>query len=183
MKERAYLILGLNPEPWTAPDAAVGRAKGGKLYVQMHKSMTLAAFQEALHDELLEMDTELLDLIPVYLKIFVWRQLAAYEAESGKQVRRHGADATNMQKAIEDACQGILFKNDSQVSHVDTVVVAQGPDVEPAIIIEVGPTASFGLSPEKVIAMRYARGRIPVIRQPEVEVAVQQPTQKIEEIF
>lgn len=133
-----FFLEGLNPEPWTAPEGSIGRANG-KLYVQMHKSATLDSFQRALKAELGNYDTKMYPASQlVYLKLWLWRNLHVYESDKGKKVRRHAADATNMQKAVEDALQGVLFKNDNQVLWVQTHVVEQGPEVQPCIVIEVG---------------------------------------------
>lgn len=140
VNKRLYVIHGLNPEPWTSPDGSIAR-KNGKLYVQMHKSQTLDAFQNALIEEMRRFPK--LDLMEgdVELALFLWRDLPVYTAESGRQVRRHRADATNLQKAIEDALQGLVYKNDSQVVHAETWIMEQHGDVEPVIIIEVATVA------------------------------------------
>lgn len=131
------VLSGINPEPWTAPLAAAGR-KGGRVYATVSKSASLKAYQQAVRecamDALNELDD---DIEPIHddnvsLRFWLWRQLLP----SG--VGSHRADATNMQKALEDALQGIIFENDRQVVDIQTVIVAQREDVEPLIVIEWG---------------------------------------------
>ena len=45
-----YLVERINPEPWEAPTASVGRKKGGT-YIQFHKNSGLRAYQEAVKEE------------------------------------------------------------------------------------------------------------------------------------
>jgi Holliday junction resolvase RusA-like endonuclease len=130
------IIDGINPEPWTAPEASVGRRSGSN-YVQMHKTESLRAYQEAIPEVLREQNPRLESFgeEEIELAFFFWRRLDDYEVGDGKKSRRSWADATNMQKALEDALQGILFDNDRTVRSITSEVMAQGPDVEPRILI------------------------------------------------
>lgn len=133
-----YVIEGINPEPWTAPEVSVIR-RGGKFVPQVYKKAQLRSYQEAVAEALRRNypDVQSLDE-PVALTFFLWRQLADYEGTKGR-VRRHGADATNMQKALEDALQGILITNDRHVRDVRTVIIDEGPEVAPIIAIRIEP--------------------------------------------
>ncbi len=133
------VIEGINPQPWTAPEASIGR-RGGKMFAQLHKNGELRAYQEAIREEVeLLLTRQYPDFVmaegPVTLRFRVWRRLEVYENAKGHTVRKHRADATNIQKALEDALQKILFKNDSQVVEVSTIIEVQEVDVEPAIEI------------------------------------------------
>lgn len=124
----------MNPEPWRVGDSFVGR-KNGKHYAQVSPSMELVAFQSAVKEEL--------DYIvapfdgPYKLVFFLWRNQATYISETNKRVQKHQADATNMQKALEDALQGVVIYNDRDVRDVRTIIVEQGPKVKPLIIVHV----------------------------------------------
>lgn len=72
----------------------------------------------------------------IKLTFYFFRQQAKYLDTNDKVRQRNQADATNMQKGLEDALQGILFDNDKSVSDIRSVIVSQGPYVEPCIIIK-----------------------------------------------
>jgi len=135
-------IRGILPEPWEAPTGAIGR-KGGGLFVRMVKSTKLATFQAALHDALEQKFGErMLESIVqrgthLELRIWIWRPIESTVRESGRKASAHVADATNLQKAIEDACQGVLFANDRDNLVVQTVIMEQDADATARIIIEV----------------------------------------------
>jgi Holliday junction resolvase RusA-like endonuclease len=130
-----YIIEGINPEPWTAPTAMTGR-KGGKTFARLVQSDTLRSFQLAVKEEFPDQNGHVdMAVTDVALQFFIWRQLPSYEIEDGRKSRRHVADATNLQKALEDALQGILFKNDRQVTSVSTTIVEQAETTTPLILI------------------------------------------------
>lgn len=131
MSSYLYITDGVNPEPWESPKGSVARAKDKKFYVQMHKPFKLRAFQEDFAETFVNQnpDAMLLDG-QVRMEIYVWRNV-------DREVKANIADATNMQKAIEDALQGILYENDRQVVDCRTVIVAQSTVTEPAIVIKI----------------------------------------------
>lgn len=130
--------LPLNAEPWTVPNLGIGR-RGGKVFPTMAKSRALTAYQEAVKEQMGERypDAPVADG-PLSLSFVIWRNLDVYQGAKRK-VHRNPVDATNIQKALEDALQGVLYVNDSQVKFVSTEVVEQGPDVEPYIVISLMP--------------------------------------------
>lgn len=132
-----YLILGINPEPWEASEGSVGR-KNDHLIVQMHKTRQSRNYREAIEEEFkIEWDKDPFTVEgDVVLKFYLWREIAQRDL-LGHTSSDHVADATNMQKALEDAMQGFLFENDRNVRDVQTVIMAQGPDVVPRILIVV----------------------------------------------
>jgi hypothetical protein len=69
------------------------------------------------------------------LYFYFWRRREEYQTPQARSHRKHEADVTNLQKATEDALQGVLFKNDKDVREVHSVLIAQGPDVEPGVVI------------------------------------------------
>lgn len=131
-----YTIYGIDAEPWTAPKLSMGR-RGGKLVPMSYKSMQLTAYQEAVREALLDAYPDVKPLEgPVRLRFLIHRHLGAYLNVEGNKVRRHHADATNMQKALEDAIQGVLIKNDRDVWDIQTTVF-QGSEIDSFITIDV----------------------------------------------
>lgn len=135
-----YVIDEINPEPWTASEASAGR-KDGKFKVTFYKNPGLEVYQNAIKADLAlnYPDIEMIpDDTPFALEFYFSRQLEAGETERRK-VRRNRADATNMQKALEDALQGVLYSNDRNVAAIRSQIVEQGPNVTPCILIGVSP--------------------------------------------
>ena len=130
--------LDLNPEPWTAPSISVGR-KGGKPFPMVYKNEALRSYQQAVKEMLSGHAHNGHHEGPLDLRFFFWRQLPDYTTDDEVRARKHHADATNLQKALEDALQGVLFKNDRDVRHIETWVMAQGKDVAPLIVIQMRP--------------------------------------------
>lgn len=138
MRQVVYVEL-INPEPWAMGKLGTGR-KGGKVYPTYAKNATQAAYQEALKETIgdaaraagfpMQPDDAELEL-----KILVWRTREQYTSGTGRTVTRNSVDATNIQKATEDALQGILFKNDNKVKRVTCEIVEEDRDVSPVIII------------------------------------------------
>lgn len=132
-----YAIDGVNPEPWEASQTAVGYRNGGH-YVQHYKSEQLKAYQESVADLFKDQNPEHHFFEgPIELTFYLWRAMADYEVGDGQKSRAHQADATNCQKALEDALQGILFKNDRDVVQTQTRMMEQGADVTPRILIRI----------------------------------------------
>lgn len=142
-----YIIDGVNPEPWTLGPLGVGRRAGGYFpFVGPNKG--LQAYQRAVQEELADVDFTLLKG-GVGLEFYFWRRLTLISTVNSKRSHRsHIADATNLQKGLEDALQGIVFTNDNQVGDVRSVVVEQGPNVTPRIVMKVYPWK--GLDPEEL---------------------------------
>jgi Holliday junction resolvase RusA-like endonuclease len=129
--EDYWYVLNVNPEPWAIGSLGLGR-RNGKVYPYVGQNAQLAAYQSAVREAVVD---------PVQIEgnveltFYFWRNLASYETQSGHEHRKHHADATNMQKATEDALQGILFDNDKWVVDVHSVVMDQGPEVKGKIVI------------------------------------------------
>lgn len=128
-----YVYLDVNPEPWAVGPLSLGR-RGGKMFPKMERNASVFSFKEAVRGELKD---RIQGMPPgVYdLDFYLWRRLESYIGESGRKATAHVADATNMQKALEDALQGILFDNDRDVRRIRSEIVEQGPDVVPGIAI------------------------------------------------
>lgn len=131
-------VHGINPEPWSAPEVSIGR-KGGKMFPMVYKSDTLRAYQEAIKDHFSEEKRIFGDDEPFRMTFWFWRNLPDYEIADGKKSRRHVADATNLQKSLEDALQGIFYKNDRWCLDIRSRIVKQDEDTVPGIVIEIDP--------------------------------------------
>lgn len=139
-----YHITGINPEPWVAPQVNLGR-RNGKMFAQFYTSDTLKTYQEAVKEEIVLQNGDLFKFskgLPLRVKFFLWRQLDASESE-GRATRRQVADATNCQKALEDALQGVLYHNDQANIRVETFIVNQATYVTPHIAIEIRALANY----------------------------------------
>lgn len=131
-----WFVLNINPEPWAVGPLGVARREG-KLAPYMGRNQQLDAYKEAVRDELITRYPTLEMLPPGYeLDFYFWRNRADYQGTT-KQVRKNQADATNMQKATEDALQGLLIENDRDVLRVGSAIMAQGPDVRGAVAFRV----------------------------------------------
>lgn len=133
MEPVAWFALPVNPEPWGVGPLGVSRTGGG-LHPYMGRNQQLYAYQEAIKDELIRLYPGYIELKPPYyeLDFYFWRNQAVYEG-ANKTVQKNIADATNMQKATEDALQGLLIENDRLVTRVSASIMAQGPDVRGAV--------------------------------------------------
>lgn len=127
--------LPLNPEPWAIGPAFPIRSGKGGLTAKVGPNKTLQAYQNAVRDELMLQNCE---VVPgeYSLRFTFSRQLASYQGVDGTSTR-NGADATNMQKATEDALQGVLIGNDRDVVRVQSYRADQGSHVtNPFVVIE-----------------------------------------------
>lgn len=128
-------VLHLNPEPWTIGPLSVGR-NGGKVFPRVGRHEGLYAYQQAVKEQISQ---DMFDPYPpgtpLKLSFFFWRQQATYVTPQARTHRKHEADVTNLQKALEDALQGVLYHNDKDVKDIRSVMIEQGPDVLPRICI------------------------------------------------
>lgn len=134
MKPTIYVIEGINPEPWQSPKIGIGR-KNGKPYPLVSKPERVRAFQEAVAENLRDAFPDLEPLIvPIDLTFYLWRQ-----HEPG----RNRVDATNCQKALEDALQGVLIANDRQVKSIHTHLIQNEHIETPVILIQISDPEPF----------------------------------------
>lgn len=151
---RKLYAVPVNPEPWRVPPMSPGRI-GRKLIVRAGRDLQSHTFKEAVRESLEEQGAEMLPA-PYELHFHFYRQQAAYETEKGGSHQKHVADATNMQKLVEDALQGVLIDNDRNVRHVSSQIVEQGPHVEPRIVIFI----TAGMEPDLFIPPGFTRSDI-----------------------
>ena len=129
-----FIVIPVNPEPWAVGSLGIGK-RNGKFVPRLSPNPQLVSYKEAIKEHLA--DEEMLPPGKYALEFYFWRRLDQYELESGRKHRRHVADATNMQKATEDALQGVLFDNDRDVQWIHSLIMEQGPDVDPKVAIGV----------------------------------------------
>jgi len=132
MSDVRWLHIPLNPEGWAMGPLSTGR-KNGKIFPKIGRNQQLHAYKEAVADYL--DGEEVLPKGEYDLYFYFWKQLDSYETESGRRHQRHEADATNLQKATEDALQGVLIDNDRHVRKVGSTIVEQGPHVVGQVVI------------------------------------------------
>lgn len=120
MRDR-WFVLHTQPEPWATPPHGVGRKNGG-LFVTTGSNQELVAYQEEIRELMRSQITQTdifcycVDDAPAKLTFYYCRQL-------GRGIQH--ADATNLNKALEDALQGILYGNDRIVRDVRGAIVSQ----------------------------------------------------------
>lgn len=134
---KVIFIKDLNPEPWTPGTASLG-FKGKQRYPVISKDQRLRDYQEGVKENIKEAYPTL-EMFPEGVELHLickfWRQLEHYTSGRGREAARKVADATNLTKAVEDALQTILYKNDNQVKHSEGEIIMEGPDVAPRIMI------------------------------------------------
>jgi Holliday junction resolvase RusA-like endonuclease len=133
--------LDLNPQPWT-PGTAVTRAgRGGKgRFTTMIKDPQLETYQEAVREAMYKKYPDIVRFpkgVDLAVEFYFWRQLERASDAEGKKHRGKRADATNLQKALEDALQGVLYDNDSSIVDIRTTIVDQAQDTSPCIVINI----------------------------------------------
>ena len=144
------IIRGINPEPWaTGTVICFGRGRGS-----LSPNPKVVNYQLALRAEL-----ENLDLPPVAPRLFATELTLLYWRSTE---RGHPADVTNLNKATEDALQGILYENDVSNRRVVGEIVEQHPLVEHVGLIIVledydyDPTLHTRLSEEMIAQPKQA---------------------------
>lgn len=136
MIEWHWFVLDVNPEPWAIGDLSVGR-RGGKVFPMVGRNHQLHNYKEAIKEAIGETDVWIDG--PVEFMFFFWRRRDAYTTPQARSHRKHEADMTNLQKATEDALQGVLFKNDKDCVYGTSWVVEQSEDAEPCVVVAVRP--------------------------------------------
>lgn len=126
-----WIYLPINPDPWAIGPVSVGK-RNGKMIPIVGRNAQLDAFKNAVREELESQGVKKVNYSNYDIKFFFWRKLESNTGGSRKNI----ADATNMQKATEDALQDVLIGNDRDVKSIQSIIVDQGPDVKkPGILI------------------------------------------------
>lgn len=134
---RAF-AFAIQPEPWAMGNISVGRNKAsGKVIPIVSKNPTVAAYEQAIASELERFGAQL--TLPLYSIRFTFsRQLVSYTKLEGGTASRNQADVTNMQKATEDALQGVLIGNDRDVIRTESRMAGpQTAETDPWVLVEV----------------------------------------------
>ena len=140
-------VVPINPIPWKTPPFSVGRNSAGKQFVRAGKDQELAAYQDGVREFLTgHPDYEML-YPPYRVQLWFSRRQDEYVAHSGRKSKQHEADATNMQKATEDALQGTVIGNDNDVVQIYSTIIEQGPQAKGLVIIEVWGEAEPEIPP------------------------------------
>jgi Holliday junction resolvase RusA-like endonuclease len=135
LSEERWFAVALNAEPWAVGSLGVSH-RGKQAYPYMSPNQQLQAYQNALRDEL---DGAGILTGMVEVKLYIWRRLDVAKVMGGRNRKAKTSDATNIQKATEDAIQGVLIENDRNVQRISTEIVEQNDDCEPCILICVKP--------------------------------------------
>lgn len=121
-----WFKVEVNPEPWAVGPLGVGR-RGGKIWAYVGRNEQLYSYQEAVKEEL-TVRSPALWVGDVELFFLFWRQVE-------REHHKNYADSTNLQKATEDAIQGVLIENDRNVRKVGSQIMEQGPNVSGRVLI------------------------------------------------
>lgn len=152
MPSQTFYIF-TNPEPWRVPPMQPGWSKkNGKMIVKSGADTMLQAYQDEVRDVLHSQNAYMME--GKYRLDFYFHRTSESETSpnSGKRSR---SDATNMQKAIEDALQGVVIENDRDVVDVRSRIIKPASIVaEPFIVVRVEgevsdmePSKSFPTEP------------------------------------
>jgi Holliday junction resolvase RusA-like endonuclease len=134
---RYFIIDGINPLPWMAPKLGVARSRAGH-YPVAYPAAEMTVYQESIKDYMRERyPDQALSTGENFITFWYWRSL-----NFGGQ-RRQRCDATNLNKCLEDALQGILYENDKRNRVVVGVIVSQERDIEPRIVIRLEPITAL----------------------------------------
>lgn len=132
-----FAVSGMNPEPWKSPSPQIGW-RGKKPYATMIKDGRLTAYQEAIRESVEDLDPRMhADASYLQVEMLFWRKLEEYTPVLGRKSKRKWADATNMGKALEDAMQGVFYKNDARVLRPLPNIVEQHEDTEELIVVRI----------------------------------------------
>lgn len=135
-----WIYLEVNPDPWAVGPLGVGR-RNGKMYPYIGPNKQLQAYQDSIRAELASLGITSYDgeERTWRLRFWFWRQI---ESHSGG--KKNYADATNLQKATEDAIQDVLIGNDRFVADIHSIIVEQSPTTKPGVLIYLEDWELFG---------------------------------------
>lgn len=151
-----YMVEGINPQPWEASEGqVVGRRK-----VVFHKTDQLRFYQLALGVSFTDQNPRYVALktgIPLKVLFLFWREIEVVEKTGGGTSRSNIADATNLQKAAEDALQNVLYGNDQKNVDVRSRIVEQDVGVSPRIMIYISPDPGLSDFEASTVAEQFDR--------------------------
>jgi Holliday junction resolvase RusA-like endonuclease len=135
MADYEWIVLRLNPQPWAIGPLSLGRKPGG-FYPKIGPNAQLVAYQNAVREGLQAQGVKML-IGEVELRFYFSRTIESYKRRTGRNVSAHASDITNLQKATEDALQGVLIANDRDVVACSSVLLDQGVEARSFIIIRI----------------------------------------------
>lgn len=142
-----FYQIRLNAEPWAIGPLGMGR-KGKGAYPFIGPNQKLQAYQEAIKESL--SGAEIIEG-EVEVRLYIWRQIETLKVYGGRDRKGKTSDATNIQKATEDAIQNLLIQNDRLVRRISTEIVSQDEGTEGKIVIHILPYVSRELEiPESI---------------------------------
>lgn len=148
-----WFVIHANPYPWKVPNFTVSRRKGGGFYPKAGRDLGLHTYKEAVAEQVRSQSPRMIDG-EIELQFWFYRELTRYKTATGRKGKRNEADTTNMQKATEDALQGILFENDNKVVRVASWRVEQAESTTPMLIIRASPLRPMTLDyPQHVLEL------------------------------
>ena len=133
-KNSRYYVLWINPEPWKV---------GPVSYKRVGKDPSLEAYQEAVREALLQSNPEQLPG-KVDVEFWFWHRRVRYQGAK-KVVVKNEIDATNMQKATEDAIQGVLLGNDRNVVNITSHKMEDSEETDGKVVIRISPATNAGM--------------------------------------
>lgn len=157
-----WYVLDLNPEPWRVGPVTAYRSKEShKVAGKVGRDQQLFAFESAVTAELVRQGARKLDAGQKFqLTLFLWRNMSEYKTSQSRVARNQEADGTNMLKAIEDACQKVLFDNDKDNVHGEFFIMDQGPKVTGRIVIRLQELAATHYDDLKEIFPEEVYGKL-----------------------
>lgn len=158
---KTTFVLPINPEPWAIGAAFARRGGRGGGIAPNRK---LVAFQQAVKAFLTECASTPAEPLrgTIGLTFYFFRSIEKM-SYGAKVSSAHIADATNLQKGLEDALQGILFVNDNQVVSVESHIISQDDSTVGQIIIELDDSPPSKVDVAKGILHLYAKKNTPII--------------------
>lgn len=128
--------FAINPSPWAIGKASAIPNRGRKAFVKIAPDKALKAYQDAVRSKLAEAGAK--PEPGLYVMRFTFsRQLEQYVTVNGTQTG-NAADTTNMQKATEDALQGLVIENDRQTISITGHLASESKtSTIPYVVIEV----------------------------------------------
>ena len=156
---KSFWIVGINPEPWSAGTPY----RRGPHGVGLSKDPKLKMYQQAIIDEF-PIQNPGVECLPktaiLNVQFYFWRSTLTGNV----------CDATNMQKATEDALQELIYVNDRNNHRVGSMIMEQTKTTEPAILITVEPLRGEPMLPERPERILVEKFQNSDWHQPETEM-------------
>jgi Holliday junction resolvase RusA-like endonuclease len=174
-----WYYADVNPVPWQIGPVGAKRGQSGRVAGYVGRDQELHTYQQALKEELACQSPVMLDG-DVIITCFFWRsRVAGLDATTGKRQAKSRADCTNMVKSTEDACQGVLFKNDRGNVASHGYIVEQGPEVEGRVIICVETAGADHKADVLNMLPDHLYARVVASPEEQLQLAINMPNQTL----